>query len=159
MFEANADLWTTLADAKCITTNGFVKKNGEAVMGAGVAKQAKSRYPSLPKHFGSLLKEKGNHVMIIGTEVARESDVLHRAFDYVAFPVKHNWWEKADIDLIERSANELVSLTNFMGWREVLLPRPGCNNGKLNWIDVKKVIEPILDDRFMVVNKVGGNYA
>jgi len=32
------------SEAMCITTNGIVKKDGKAVMGAGIAKQANSFY-------------------------------------------------------------------------------------------------------------------
>lgn len=34
----------------------------------------------------------------------------------------------------------------------VLLPRPGCGNGKLQWDFVKREIEDLLDDRVTIVN-------
>lgn len=50
MKEAQGDLWTLPAEFRCITTNGIWSKNtGEAVMGAGVALDAKRRYPDLPR--------------------------------------------------------------------------------------------------------------
>ena len=40
MIEQKIDLWEAIKDAPiCITTNGTVKKNGAAVMGAGCAKE------------------------------------------------------------------------------------------------------------------------
>ena len=39
MKEIRGDLFTQEADTICITTNGFVKANGECVMGRGCAKQ------------------------------------------------------------------------------------------------------------------------
>ena len=36
-----------------ITTNGFTKSNGEAVMGRGIAEQFKNAYPELPRVLGS----------------------------------------------------------------------------------------------------------
>ncbi len=36
---------------------------------------------------------------------------------------------------------------------KVYLVRPGCGNGQLKWEDVKPLIAPILDDRFIVVER------
>ncbi len=134
------------ADAICITTNGNVKKNGEAVMGRGCAKEADRRW-NCSKTLGEAIEEGGNFPII-----------FHRTGDYdvVSFPVKHKWWEKADMSLIKESAKCLVSFANIYEWKKVVLPRPGCGNGRLDWKDVKRVLEPILDDRFYVItNKKG----
>ncbi|MCZ2224447.1 MAG: hypothetical protein LC122_12560 [Chitinophagales bacterium] len=37
--------FVNIADAICITTNGIVKSNQEAVMGAGIALQAAEKFP------------------------------------------------------------------------------------------------------------------
>jgi len=37
--------------------------------------------------------------------------------------------------------------------KKVYLPRPGCGYGYLDWEIVKKELEPILDDRFIVITK------
>jgi len=149
MREERGDLWERgkSADAICITTNGFVKNNGNLVMGAGVAGQAQERWPRLPALFGRVVKDNGNHVY--GLDMLHDDEVT----TLLTFPVKHVWYEEADYELIARSALELVELTDTMGWKEVVLPRPGCGNGKLSWFDVKPIIEPILDDRFVVVQK------
>ena len=36
---------------------------------------------------------------------------------------------------------------------KVYMARPGCGNGQLKWEDVKPLIAPILDDRFIVVER------
>jgi hypothetical protein len=147
MIEKLANLWEEPADAICITTNGFVKKNGELVMGRGVAKQAAQRYLDLPFIFGKLVREDGNHVHH-RREHGPNGDRL-----FFTFPVKHNWWEEADLGLIERSAHELVHVTHYMPEvKKVLLPLPGCGNGQLSWREVKPVLEPILDDRFYLIS-------
>lgn len=46
-------------DYVCITTNSILNKNGELVMGAGVALEAKQRFPELPKVYGSKIKKDG----------------------------------------------------------------------------------------------------
>lgn len=156
MKEATGDLWTWAQDANalCITTNGTIKRNGECVMGRGIALQAKERIPPIAKALGDSLAKHGNHVQKIWTVActsALPGDDRARIYDLIAFPVKHQWEQPADIQLIERSAYELVELTEKMKWESVVLPRPGCGNGGLRWKTVKPVIESILDDRFTVV--------
>lgn len=156
MLEDRLDIWTEPCDAICITTNGFVKVNGALVMGAGVAGQAQARYPAFPKIAGAAVKRHGNIVM------AFHSDHLERNHFYdppsnqwfITFPVKHKWFESADLELIEQSANQLMTMLSepaFSSWKKVLLPRPGCGNGHLSWDQVKPVIQPILSDRVVVV--------
>lgn len=142
MREDLLDLWTAPADARCITTNGTVKANGRAVMGRGTAKQATERYPFLQLTLGRAIRGWGNVPCIL---LPDERPML------VSFPVKHEWHELADLDLIARSARELVRLADGAGWRVVLLPRPGCGNGQRKWSEVRPILQPILDDRFTAV--------
>ena len=53
-------------EAVCITTNGIVKKNGCAVMGAGIAKQANMSFNGLARDLGALLSQYGNRVYDMG---------------------------------------------------------------------------------------------
>ena len=149
MIEQITDLWSLPCEARCITTNGTIKTDGRAVMGRGVAKQATERYVGIAKLLGAHLREHGNHVGIL----ALTDDPEHGPpIPLVSFPVKHLWDQWADLDLIGRSADELVALTDRRGWARVVLPRPGCNNGKRNWEqEVRPILAPILDDRFVVV--------
>lgn len=130
-------------DVACITTNGMVKKNGCAVMGAGVAKQINQIFPGTDKILGNAINKKGNVVLFI---------LKLGSCKIMSFPVKHNWWEEADLKLIEKSAKELIDYVDRKGFESILVPRPGCGNGKLYWKDVKKVLDSIFDDRFYIIN-------
>jgi hypothetical protein len=141
---ARGNLWTYPADWRVITTNGFVKKSGEAVMGRGTAYQAKKRWPKLPYAVGLFLNAHGNHV---GEFVFKDPETFDE-IKLITMPTKHNWWEEADLLLIERSCVEMASLPYSESF---VVAAPGCGNGKLDWADVKLVIEPILDDRFTVL--------
>lgn len=114
-----------------VTTNGFVKKNGRAVMGAGIAKSVCDACPNLDLELGVRLRAHGNIPMIFPD---------HNIF---TFPVKHNWWEDADIDLIAESAQFIHDRFAEGGGHRIDFPRPGCGNGKLDWKDVKPVLEEI----------------
>ena len=129
-------------DVLCITTNGFVKNNGECVMGRGIALEAKKRFPSIAKVLGSFIKQYGNRCM----KLAKIKDTY-----LVSFPVKHNWYEMADIELIKRSCLQLTEMADKFNWTKILLPRPGCGNGGLNWNDVEPIISELLDDRFYII--------
>lgn len=145
MNEVTGELWEFEADAHVITTNGFVKRSGELVMGRGCAYQARQMFPGLDVELGRMVSWSGNHVYHVGSP---NVDTIVK--NLVSFPVKRNWWEYADEEIIERSTQELIDLTNAEGWDSVVLPRPGVGNGRLSWDDVKPIID-ILDDRFYVI--------
>lgn len=133
LFSINSTCW------RCIPTNGIVKAGGMAVMGAGVAKVAAEHYHVLPAVLGAWLKSRGNHVGILSAS--------HRI---LSFPTKNDWRDKSDLDLIVRSAQELMEFTKFTS-KDIYLPRPGCANGGLKWEDVRKVLAPILSDQIVVI--------
>lgn len=143
MIERQVDLWTTPCDARCITTNGTVKSNGRAVMGRGTALQACERYFGLRLIQGRALQGWGNVPCVL---LPDERPCL------ISFPVKHEWQQPADLDLIRASAWALVSLVEGAHWQVVLLPRPGCGNGQRTWEEIRPILAPILNDRFVVVS-------
>lgn len=139
-------------DALCVTTNGIVKANGEAVMGAGIAKDAKLTYKGIDKRLGDKLKLYGNQVYQLGKDKYEDMFVSYD-IAIISFPTKHDYRDKSDIKLIEKSAKELVALVDRKNYKKILVPQPGVLNGKLQWEDVKKVIEPIFDERFTIIKK------
>jgi hypothetical protein len=146
MLEVRGNLWTYPADVRVITTNGTVKKNGECVMGRGCAKEARDRFPSIAHTLGDGIRRLGNIVQLLH----RYDDGLEK-WDIVSFPVKHEWFQRADIELIRVSATTLSHYATLHGWQRCVMPRPGCGNGNLQWKDVRPVLEPILDDRFHLI--------
>ncbi len=129
-----------------ITTNGTINSYGKAVMGRGVALEAKQLYPELPKHLAIRLKKYGNTVFWFNT------------YKLFTLPVKHNWWEKADFKLVVKSVKLLVEFVNAFrgqqceGFSKIYMVRPGCSNGKRDWErDIKPLLKDVLDDRFVIV--------
>lgn len=139
MIELKANLWQIPCDVRVISVNGSTNRFGHAVLGRGCALEAKQRYPELPKQLGALLGgPERNHVYYF------------EPFGLVTFPVKHRWMECADLALITQSTHELVAMATAQAWEHVALIRAGCGNGQLSWSLVKPVLEPLLDDRFLV---------
>jgi hypothetical protein len=126
----------------CITTNGIIKNNGELVMGAGIALQAKQRFPKLPRKLADAVSQYGNHAFYLPDE------------NLFSLPTKNNWRDKSEIRLIARSCCELIEIINnnaYLNFPQVYLPKPGCANGQLSWPVVSAVIGSILGDKFTVV--------
>jgi hypothetical protein len=141
MLEAVGDIWECRDRAViAITTNGAVTKNGRAVFGRGVAGQAAARFPLLAEILGRKLLDQGNHVFDLGGGI-------------VSFPVEETPWSLPDLRIIACSAHELLELTVRSGWQRVVLPRPGCGGGGLAWKDVQPLLEPVLDDRFVIFSQ------
>lgn len=152
MRTATGDLWTYPAQAIVIPINWRTKKNGEAVMGAGVAKQAAQRWPWLPRHLGLEIAASKAPKFCIDLTARMESDgpVI------LSVPTKRDWRDPADLGLIALAPAFLVTMADHYDWQTVALPRLGCGLGQLRWEDVRPVLAPILDDRFVVVTKGAG---
>lgn len=150
MIEIDADLWSYPAWARVVTTNGQVRKDGRAVMGAGVAKAAAQRYPDIERLLGAALREHGNHVHAFFCPTGR---IIAQYDHVITFPTKEHWRDPSTLSLIERSAREMAELFSnprYESWGTVVMPRPGTGRGGLRWDEVRPVIAPILDDRFVV---------
>ncbi len=68
------------------------------------------------------------------------------------------WGSPSLLQLIEQSARELVALADLhrmpnkaSRWDSIVLPRPGCGAGELNWDEVRPILSAILDDRFYAI--------
>ncbi len=156
MIEIQGNIWSYACDGNVIVipTNGYVKKNGELVMGAGLAKQAANKHRGLAMEWGYIVRQDGNHVHAIPYSNYNRDDTSEqwpkKSYVLASFPVKHNWWEDADIELIKRSCIELRSkFITKVG--NIYLPRVGCGNGNLDWADVKPVLEEFLPENCFIV--------
>lgn len=168
MREITGDLFAVQADAICITTNGYIKANGENVMGKGCAFQLSKLYPQAPRILGQelrkhgncvnyLLKHNGAHVFSfpvkpVSIVMEHEGEVVrHMRNKFKPGDTVPGWACVADIDTIFRSAHQLLEIVNQGEFQNVVIPRPGCGAGELNWSDVKPVLDSILDDRFAAI--------
>ncbi len=140
MKEIVGDMWQEHAEGAvvAITTNGAVNKVGRAIMLRGCARQARVRYPELLQTLGELLRRHGNHVFDLGHQI-------------VSFPVEVDPYQVPEMRMIDQSCRELVELTDYKGWQKVVVPRPGCGGGGLEWQEVKTILERHFDERFYVI--------
>lgn len=166
MKEKKTDLFDCIVDpdvdAICVTTNGHFTTSGLAVMGGGCAGEAARRWPEVPKRLGKLLKQfRANVPFVIGA-VDEGANHLELTSDLIekkqfkclifSFPTINNLMRGSEIDLIRQSATMMVEQANKYKLKQIILPRPGVGIGGLSWADVKSVIAPLLDDRFVIVS-------
>lgn len=139
----NQNIWSIQCDWICITTNGLLNKNGSAIMGAGLALQAKDKVKGCEIVLGKKIETDGNHVYQFGQ--------LAGGKILVSFPTKNNWRNKSCLKLIEQSCQELSHLwdnevrLNPLKIPKVCLSKVGCLNGGL---DYEKQVRPLLQKYF-----------
>lgn len=145
MIEVEGNLWEYPAEVRAITTNGTVKKDGTAVMGGGSALEAKKRFPGIDTTLGGLITAHGNRCFRI---VAGEPPVT-----LLTFPTKHAVNNvRADLQLICDSCMQAFAMANKFGWDDILIPRPGCGLGGLDYeTEVREILSNLLDDRFKII--------
>lgn len=148
MKSGRGDIFKVRADAICVTTNGVTRSDGRAVMGAGVARIAADRYPGIDKVLGLQIIAGGNHARVLHEGGVDPWSFESRAI--VSLPTKSHWLDPSPVELVMRSAGELVELADERGWESVITPRPGCGLGGLDWEELKPALEEIWDDRFWV---------
>ena len=137
MKEQTCNLWTTRADYRCIPTTGATNPDGTAMLSSGIAAEAARQFNGLDVDLGRLLTSSGNHV--------------HRLRPgLLSFPVQQFAWAKPNLQIIGRSARELMAI---VGDSLTLLPRPGCDEGGLPWEEVAKVLADLPDNIIVVVHK------
>ena len=144
------DFPISASEAVCVTTNGMIKRNGDAVMGAGIAKEANERF-HLAGKLAEYLRKYGNRPFNMGIV---KHEVTEVQFKIITFPTKHDWKNNSDLNLIRDSAINLIKICDKWHITKCYLPPVGCANGKLDWeTQVYPVLAPLLDDRFVVVKR------
>lgn len=127
-----------------VTTNTTLRRDGSAVMGAGLAKEAVERYPGIDVRLGK-------HINVFYDRLYIEKPVI-------CLPTKRDWKRNSRMIWIEKGCHELVDfgriLKDLGNTDPIYLPKLGCGLGGLNWErEVRPVMDAILeDDRFVLVS-------
>jgi hypothetical protein len=132
----NGDMWKVYdeADLFLVTANSFVKKDGRLVMGAGIAKEALTRFPNIDRRFGQAIQFEDKHLGIYGLLVSLNEEKLG------LFQTKRSYKEDADLSIIQTSTDALIDWCKHHPDAKVHLNFPGIGNGRLNPADVTPII-------------------
>jgi len=138
------NMWRSFSctDAFCITTNSYIRNDGELVMGAGIALQAKKIFDDLPLALGQKIERKCGHLGIYGTFPSNRKEIDK----IVAFQVKTHFKNKADLELIQKSAEQLSKIATKYPDKRYDLNFPGIGNGGLNQDEVMPIVNQLPDN-------------
>lgn len=132
----NKDLWSYHAQGHfvVIPVNTVVNTAGKLVMGAGLAKIARDRFPGLDLSLGRAYQQ----------GVPRVLPTTHRI---VAFPTKYHWKDPSPLGLVIKSMHELCQHwgRGTFEREHVYVPAVGCGLGGLAVSEVRPILEDIVE--------------
>jgi len=125
-----------------IPTNIGWTKNGYNVMGAGLAFQAKEKYPDLPFQYGRILRnhyEKNSGILVV--EIPEYKLLMLPTKPLNEDMPSMSWNGSSSKELIEKTLTQLGVWLSTHPEENVYIPFLGCGNGGLNISDIKPLIE------------------
>lgn len=129
-------LRTSLFDSPAQTLVNTV--NTEGVMGKGIAKTFKSKYPEMYESYLRLC-ESGD--MAIGRLMLWRTQTKW----ILNFPTKTTWRKPSKLDYIEKGLARFSEAYESLGIESISFPPLGCGNGNLSWRDVRPLMERYLE--------------
>lgn len=116
-----------------------VTVNCVGVMGAGIALDAKYRWPEIKNKY---VNECAEGRFSIGDIFWGQTNKQHVAL----FPTKNHWKLPSKIDYLEFGLSTLRNDLVKKSFRSIAVPQLGCSNGGLDWKDVRPKIVRSLDN-------------
>ena len=119
--------------------------NCVGVMGAGLAKGFKERWPDYFDDYQAACKR--NAVRLGWVAISDVSDGLRCVNWIVSFPTKQHWRDRSSLGAVAFGLGTLAgAIRNWhLVWgvslRNIAIPALGCGLGGLNWADVKPCFE------------------
>lgn len=141
-------------DLFLITANSSLNNKGELIMGAGIAKEVKEKFPNLSLKFGQSLKEKLKNNF--------ENNLPHDFYGLFLFPgieniriglfqTKFHWSNPSNLYLVFLSTAELLKEIflcdeHSWGYSRIDLNFPGIGKGQLSREEVLPIISVLPDN-------------
>lgn len=111
--------------------------NTVGVMGKGIAKEFKIRYPQMFQIYKQACDSKKLTIGKLMLWYGEDRWILN-------FPTKENWRGKSKIEYIEKGLQEFCKCYADYNIVSIAFPKLGCGNGGLEWEEVKQVMETYL---------------
>jgi len=117
--------------------------NTMGVMGKGIALMFKERFPENFQAYEAACRHKR---VTLGKMFVTKSPELRGPQWIINFPTKANWRFPSKLEWIESGLADLKHVIKDKGIKSIALPPLGSGNGKLEWRDVRPLIERALGD-------------
>jgi len=140
------DMWTAFATTHLflITTNSTIGKDGALIMGRGIARQARDRFPGLAASLGQhILNVSDGRSTLLRTSLGKYGLLVSPRWPEAklgAFQVKYHYRLPASLELIHYSTAMLCAWCAAHTNAQVVLNYPGIGNGRLH----REAILPII---------------
>jgi O-acetyl-ADP-ribose deacetylase (regulator of RNase III) len=131
----NGNIFSSKCDAIVNTVNCV------GVMGKGLALQVKTLFPSVFEEY----KKDCNNGNVKTGEILYYSTGKNDTKIIINFPTKQHWKDKSRLEWIDSGLKALRLILIELAPVSVAIPKLGCQNGGLEWPDVKKLIIDNLD--------------
>lgn len=147
MIETTGNMLSTLDDADlfCITTNSYINKDRQLVMGRGIALEMKRLVPGIAALAGETLLGAGGAVgqcsLRYGLAVVQPPSIDTKIG---LFQVKYHFRDNADLELIEHSVAALSAVAG--NYRQIELNYPGIGWGGLDRAAVAPLLAELPDN-------------
>lgn len=118
--------------------------NTVGVMGAGIAKQFKQKFPDMFNEYKLACRR---DKLKCGGDIWPYTYIdMFKIKSILCIATKESWMFPSKIEWIERVLQNFVAWADRCCIKTVAFPKLGCNNGKLNWEkDVKSLMEKYLE--------------
>ncbi len=117
--------------------------NCVGVMGAGLAKQFRDKYPNMFRDYKDICR---CGELVPGRLHIFDREVFAPPFFIINFPTKKDWREPSELEYIETGLVMLVRVLGRLNVKSISIPKLGCGLGGLNWHDVNSLIKKYLSD-------------
>lgn len=136
---ATGNMFDHPASLILVTTNSFVRSNGELVMGRGAAAELRRHMPNAERIFGTKVWARSQRRSNLQTDYG-----VIVCPPYGIFQAKHHWGKPAVPELIAYSVSCLQSIAR--NYHSISLNYPGIGNGGLTREAVWPLIQGLPDN-------------
>lgn len=118
--------------------------SADFALGAGIAKEFNKRFDCRKRLLnlgvgGVHNWDNGEHGRCVAIRIIEPPTVFNLI-------TKRNYWDKPTLETVKNSLNDMKIHCEILSITKLAMPRIGCGLDRLNWTDVKALIEEVFAD-------------